>query len=58
LFKFLLAQLIGCKYTRSHSVSQIFFQIERKSVEIVGLGGRHKIAANSHICASQSYFIA
>src|SRR4030095_10325849 len=26
LFKFLLAQLIGCKYMRNYSVSQIFFK--------------------------------
>ena len=30
----------------NYSVSQISFQIERKSVEIVGLEGRHKITAN------------
>jgi hypothetical protein len=37
---------------RNYSVSQIFFQIERKSVEIVGLEGRHKIAANSPLYES------
>src|SRR6185295_17136951 len=45
LFKFLVAQLIGCKYMCSHSVSQIFFRIQRNQLEIVGLEGSHKMAA-------------
>jgi len=44
----MFAKLIGCKYMCNYSVSQIFFQIERKSVGIVGLEGHHKIAANGY----------
>ena len=44
LFNFLLAKPIGCKYMRNYSVSQIFFQIERKSARLadrqVGFVGR------------------
>ena len=41
----------------NYSVSQIFFKMERKSVGIVGLEGRRKIAHNLNICESSHHFI-
>jgi hypothetical protein len=41
----------------SHSVSQIYFYIERKSVGIVGLEGRNKIAANESVFEMAGYSV-
>ena len=41
----------------NYSVSQIFFQIDRKSVEMIGLEGRRKTAHHLNICEFSQHFI-